>query len=400
MRFFHLSDLHIGKHLNGYNLRENQEEVFRQIVAAAEEYRPDAILICGDIYDKSVPAAEAYTVFDHFLADLAEIRPAIPVLIIAGNHDSPERLNYAAAFLERHHIYLSVLPPNEEGEYLKKIRLEDEEGAVNFYLLPFLKPGYVRNLMAAEEKETNGDENGERGKSSYEEAVGFILKREAVRQDERNVLLSHQFYISGSDSPQTCDSEQAAINVGGLDQIDIRVLSDFDYVALGHLHGAQKVGRESVRYCGSPYKYSVSEEKHRKSISMVTLGKKGEEPVIREIPLRGLQDVRRIRGTVDEILENAVKEHRHDFVSITVTDERESFAMRDRLEEVYDHILEFRIDNTRVRQSIEENGEEIAVLRPYDAFCQFYEAVRHQSMREEEKAVMQKVIEKAKEGEV
>lgn len=398
MKFFHLSDLHIGKHLNGYNLRENQEEVFRQITEAAAEYRPDAVLICGDIYDKSVPAAEAYTVFDNFLADLAEIQPAIPVLIIAGNHDSPERLKYASTFLERHHIYLSVLPPNGEGEYLKKITLEDEEGAVNFYLLPFLKPGYVRNLMAAGEE--SQEEEKEAEGSSYEAAVRCVLQREDVNCRERNVLLSHQFYIAGGHRPETCDSEQAAISVGGLDQIDIRVLSDFDYVALGHIHGAQKVGRESVRYCGSPYKYSVSEEGHRKSITMVTLGRKGEEPEIQCIPLHGIQDVRRERGTVEEILERGTEERRHDFVSITITDERESFAMRERLEEVYDHMLEFRIDNARVRQSMEEAGEEIAVLRPYDAFCQFYEAVCHGSLTEEEEAVMRDVIERAKEGEV
>ena len=402
MKFFHLSDLHIGKHLNGYNLRENQEKVFRQIVRAADEYRPDAILICGDIYDKSVPAAEAYTVFDGFLSDLSEIQPAIPVFIIAGNHDSPERLNYAAAFLERHHIYLSVLPPNAADEYLKKIVLADEEGPVNFYLLPFLKPGYVKNLMSARAEGKEGEEGEEKAVSggAYEAAVQCVLQREKINREERNVLLSHQFYVSGGNKPETCDSEQAAISVGGLDQIDVRVLEAFDYAALGHLHGPQKVGRESVRYCGSPYKYSVSEERHKKSITLVTLGKKGEEPAIQCIPLEGIQDVRKERGTMKEILERGTEERRHDFVSITVTDEKESFAMRERLEEVYDHMLEFRIDNSRVRKSVEEAGEEIAVLEPYKAFCQFYEAVCRSGLTAEEEALMREIIEKAKEEEV
>lgn len=386
MKFFHLSDLHIGKCLNGYSLKENQEEVFRQIVEAARQYRPDAILICGDVYDKSVPAAEAYTVFDHFLSELAGIEPSIPVLIIAGNHDSPERLNYASAFLERHHIYLSVLPPEREEEYLKKIVLTDEYGPVNFYLLPFLKPGYVRGLMAEE-----------RAGCTYEEAVSFVLKREKIDREERNVLLSHQFYISGEDRPQVCDSEQPSLTVGGLDEIDIRVLEDFDYAALGHLHGAQRVGRESVRYCGSPYKYSVSEERHEKAVTLVTLGEKGKEPEIQYLPLHGLQDVRRERGTLEEILRRGPEETRHDFVSVTVTDERESFAMREQLEEVYDHLLEFHMDNDRVRKTLEETGEEIPVLRPYEAFCQFYQAVRHGAMSEEEEAVMKKIIEEAKE---
>lgn len=386
MKFFHLSDLHIGKCLNGYSLKENQEEVFRQIVEAARQYRPDAILICGDVYDKSVPAAEAYTVFDHFLSELAGIEPSIPVLIIAGNHDSPERLNYASAFLERHHIYLSVLPPEREEEYLKKIVLTDEYGPVNFYLLPFLKPGYVRGLMAEE-----------RAGCTYEEAVSFVLKREKIDREERNVLLSHQFYISGEDRPQVCDSEQPSLTVGGLDEIDIRVLEDFDYAALGHLHGAQRVGRESVRYCGSPYKYSVSEERHEKAVTLVTLGEKGKEPEIQYLPLHGLQDVRRERGNLEEILRRGTEETRHDFVSVTVTDERESFAMREQLEEVYDHLLEFHMDNDRVRKTLEETGEEIPVLRPYEAFCQFYQAVRHGAMSEEEEAVMKKIIEEAKE---
>lgn len=386
MKFFHLSDLHIGKCLNGYSLKENQEEVFRQIVEAARQYRPDAILICGDVYDKSVPAAEAYTVFDHFLSELAGIEPSIPVLIIAGNHDSPERLNYASAFLERHHIYLSVLPPEREEEYLKKIVLTDEYGPVNFYLLPFLKPGYVRGLMAEE-----------RAGCTYEEAVSFVLKREKIDREERNVLLSHQFYISGEDRPQVCDSEQPSLTVGGLDEIDIRVLEDFDYAALGHLHGAQRVGRESVRYCGSPYKYSVSEERHEKAVTLVTLGEKGKEPEIQYLPLHGLQDVRRERGTLEEILRRGTEETRHDFVSVTVTDERESFAMREQLEEVYDHLLEFHMDNDRVRKTLEETGEEIPVLRPYEAFCQFYQAVRPGAMSEEEEAVMKKIIEEAKE---
>ena len=386
MKFFHLSDLHIGKCLNGYSLKENQEEVFRQIVEAARQYRPDAILICGDVYDKSVPAAEAYTVFDHFLSELAGIEPSIPVLIIAGNHDSPERLNYASAFLERHHIYLSVLPPEREEEYLKKIVLTDEYGPVNFYLLPFLKPGYVRGLMAEE-----------RAGCTYEEAVSFVLKREKIDREERNVLLSHQFYISGEDRPQVCDSEQPSLTVGGLDEIDIHVLEDFDYAALGHLHGAQRVGQESVRYCGSPYKYSVSEERHEKAVTLVTLGEKGKEPEIQYLPLHGLQDVRRERGTLEEILRRGTEGTRHDFVSVTVTDERESFAMREQLEEVYDHLLEFHMDNDRVRKTLEETGEEIPVLRPYEAFCQFYQAVRHGAMSEEEEAVMKKIIEEAKE---
>ena len=290
MKLFHLSDLHIGKLLCGYSLKENQERVLSRIVAYAQEEHPDAILICGDIYDKSAPSGEAYVMFDRFLEALSEIRPRIPVLIIAGNHDSPERLSYASAFLEKHSIYLSVFPPIQEDEYLKKITLEDEYGPVDFYLLPFLKPGWLRPLLPEESA------------FSYEEAVRFLLSREKIDPGRRNVILSHQFYTAGQSEPETCDSEVAVAMAGGLDRIDISVLDAFDYAALGHLHGSQKVGRMSARYCGTPYKYSVSEEHHHKAVTVVELGKKGEEPQLRFLPLSGLQDVRRLRGTLDEVL--------------------------------------------------------------------------------------------------
>ncbi|WP_243009216.1 exonuclease subunit SbcD [Clostridium sp. AM58-1XD] len=227
MKLFHLSDLHIGKQLNGYSLRENQEAVLRQIVEAAGEQKPDAILICGDIYDKSVPSGEACDIFNHFLEELADIRTQIPVLIIAGNHDSPERLRFASSFLERHKIYISVLPPEEKGEYLKKITLYDEHGPVNFYMLPFMRPGYVRQMIEEERKE-----QGKGGLKSfgYDEAVKAVLDREFIAEKERNVLLSHQFYIWGDKHPDTCDSELAAAAAGGLDSIDIKAVSAFDYV--------------------------------------------------------------------------------------------------------------------------------------------------------------------------
>ena len=383
MKIFHLSDLHIGKHLNGYSLKENQESVLEQIIAAAKEYRPDAILICGDIYDKFTPSGEAFTIFDSFLAGISRIKPTIPVMLIAGNHDSPERLQYASTFLSQHHIHLSVMPPRSEEEYLKKIILQDEYGAVNFYLLPFLKPGYVRGFFK------DGKVPG------YEAAVRTILEREDIQDSQRNVVLSHQFYIAGSHSPDTCDSERPAIHVGGLDHVDIRVLSRFDYGALGHLHGPQKVGREEVRYCGSPYKYSVSEEHHKKGITMVTLKEKGIKPEVTVIPLRGNQDVPKLRGSLEAVLEQGRDERRHDFVSVTITDEVEAFHMREQLEEVYEYLLELRIDNSRTRKRMTESGQAAAMLSPYEAFCQFYETVRHCALTEEEEVFMKNLIEKA-----
>ena len=394
MKLFHLSDLHIGKLLCGYSLKENQERVLSQIVACAQEEHPDAILICGDIYDKSAPSGEAYVMFDRFLEALSEIRPRIPVFIIAGNHDSPERLSYASAFLEKHSIYLSVFPPVREDEYLKKITLEDEYGPVDFYLLPFLKPGYLRPLLP------------EGSAFSYEEAVRFLLSREKIDSGRRNVILSHQFYMAGQSEPETCDSEVAVAMAGGLDRIDISVLDAFDYAALVHLHGSQKVGRMSARYCGTPYKYSVSEEHHHKAVTVVELGKKGEEPQLRFLPLSGLQDVRRLRGTLEEVLEAAesaapspsagqpsVSGVCHDFVSVTITDEQEPYRIRERLEERYDHLLELRVDNARTRARMAESGtENDPAPEPMEAFRQFYETVNHTPLPEEGERIMKRLI--------
>ena len=405
MKLFHLSDLHIGKLLCGYSLRENQEAVLSQIADYAKAEHPDAILICGDIYDKSAPSGEAYVMFDRFLEALSEIRPRIPVLIIAGNHDSPERLSYASSFLERHSIYLSVFPPVSKDEFLKKIELADEYGPVDFYLLPFLKPGYLRPLLP------------DGSALSYEEAVRFLLSREKIDSGRRNVILSHQFYTAGQSEPETCDSEAAVAMAGGLDKIDVSVLDAFDYAALGHLHGSQRVGRESARYCGTPYKYSVSEERHHKAVTVVELGEKGEEPRLYFLPLSGLQDVRRLRGTLEEVLgaaESAAPSASagqpaasggqpsvpsassgvcHDFVSVTITDEQEPYRIRERLEERYDHLLELRVDNARTRARLAESGtENDPAPEPMEAFRQFYETVNHTPLPEEGERIMKGLV--------
>lgn len=387
MKIFHLSDLHIGKQLNGYSLKENQEAVLNQIVDYAATQHPDVILICGDIYDKTAPSGEAYTMFGNFLEALSGIKPEITVLIIAGNHDSPERLSYASAFLERHRIHLSVFPPRSQEEYLKKVVLRDENGPVNFYLLPFLKPGYVRQLFPDNQPD------------GYESAIRAVLERETIDAGERNILLSHQFYAAGNKDPETCESEQAVIMAGGLDRVDASVLSDYDYIALGHLHGSQKVGKTSIRYCGTPYKYSVSEENHKKSVTVVNIGKKGDEPELEFLPLNGIQDVRRERGSLSEILKRATEENRHDYVSVTLIDEEEPYRVRERLEEVFDHLLELRVDNERTRQKRLEEGETVPVLKPLEAFRQFFKAVRGEEMTMEEEQAMERIVQEAKEEE-
>ena len=384
MRFFHISDLHIGKQLYSYSLLPDQRAVLKEITERAKEYRPDAILIAGDVFDRSIPSGEAYTVLDEFLTGLSEITPQIPVLLIAGNHDSAERLDYASGFLEKHQIHIAVSAPERADEYLKKITLTDDFGPVHFYLLPFLKPAYVRRLFPGEEI------------NDYETALRRILERENLDFSERNVLLSHQFYKNGSTGPETSDSEQASLNIGGLDSVDVSLVEPFNYVALGHIHGPQKVKSPHIRYCGTPLKYSLSEEKQEKSITMVTLGEKGTDPLIETLPLHPMRDVRRIKGTLEEVLKKA-EEGSGDFVSVTLTDEEELYRPGERLQKAYEYLLEYRIENRRTRNFMEESEKDLKVEDPLSVFRTFYEEVQGVAPDEKEEAFMSRILEKARE---
>lgn len=382
MRFFHLSDLHIGKQLHHYSLKEDQEHILGEIIEYAGKLHPDAVVIAGDIYDKPVPSAEAVTLFDDFLTRLAKIRPQIPVMIISGNHDSADRLRYAAGILKEEKIYLAGSVPQKEEEHIEKVALKDEWGEVNFFLLPFLKPAYVRRSFEENPPET------------YSDAVNRLIKRENINfKDERNVLISHQFYM-GSYLPETCDSE--TISIGGLDQIDITGVEPFDYVALGHLHGKQKVKDEHIRYCGTPLKYSVSEASHTKALTVVTLGEKGKSVKIEEYPLHPLRDVRKITGKLKEIL----KEERspEDYVSITLTDETDPYHPKEQLETVFSKILEVRIDNTRTRTKWME-AEELVLKTPEENFADFFEKMQGRTMDPEEETLILQILEEAREDE-
>ena len=384
MRIFHISDLHIGKMLYRYSLAESQEQVVDQIVEKMEIHRPDVLVIAGDIFDKSIPSGEAYGVLDHFLNRLGSLEPVIPVLMIAGNHDSAQRLSFASEFLEKHKIYISTMPPQTPEKFLKKITLKDAYGVVHFYLLPFLKPGYVRNLFP------------EGTVTDYTSAVKAVLDREQIDWNERNVLISHQFY-QGSSKVEICDSEQTVLNVGGLDKVEASVLEPFDYAALGHLHGAQKVQYEHVRYSGTPLKYSVSEEKHHKGITLVELKEKGEPPQIQQIPLMADKDVRAIRGTLQEVLDMAGETVCHDYVSVTLTDEIDPLHPKERLEERYDALLEVRIDNARTRARLEGEMETRESWTPDEAFRHFYQEMNQCPISEQDEAIMKEIFEKAEE---
>ncbi|MGI6070070.1 MAG: exonuclease SbcCD subunit D [Blautia sp.] len=383
MKFFHLSDLHIGKQLHHYSLLEDQTYILRQIIEKARELLPDGIVIAGDIYDKAIPSAEAVALFDGFLTELSEIEPRIPVLLVAGNHDSPKRLEFVRSILKKDQIYIAGMPPKTPKESLEKVILTDAWGPVCFYLLPFIKPGYVSGVFPEEEL------------GSYEEAVAKLLEREKVDESIRNVLVTHQFYTASGREPASSDSE--SIHVGGIDNIDVRVLEPFVYAAMGHIHRPQSMGRESYRYCGTPLAYSVSEKDDKKSLTVVTLREPGTAPDIECLPLAPLRRVCAYKGTLEELLEAAGEGNCGDYVSLTLTDEVMPYQPREQLERKYERILEIKVENTRTRRQAEEIREASMVTDPMELFGAFYRELQGEELDENQKTILRDVLEQVKE---
>lgn len=377
MRFIHLSDLHIGKQLHHYSLLEEQRELLCQIVSLVETEKPDALLIAGDVYDTTVPAADAVAVFDEFLSALDALEQKLTICIIAGNHDSAKRLDYASQILAKHDVHIVGTPPLLQEERIKKVHMADAYGEVVIYLLPFVKPSYLKKMVPEESL-------------TFSDAVRYLLEREEIDTGKRNILVSHQFYAGGGVNPVTSDSEVHM--VGGLDNVEVGVLEAFDYAALGHIHRAQRIGDEKNRYCGTIFPYSVSEAEEEKYVSLIELKEKGMAPELTKLPLRLERKVRKLRGTMEEILALAAGEMCHDYVSITLTDEVEANHPRELLEERYDHILEIRIDNARTRKLLELGEIETENLAPYEAFCQFFKEINGRELTEEEDALLQEVL--------
>ena len=326
MKLIHLSDLHLGKRVNEYSMLEDQRYILEQILGIVEEEAPEAVLLAGDIYDKSVPPAEAVTLFDQVLTRLCE--SGRKVLIISGNHDSAERLTFGGRLMERSGVYLA---PVYDG-HVEPVRLSDEWGEVCVYLLPFVKPVHVREAFPEEEI------------ASYTDALRAAVAHMDLDPGKRNVLVTHQFVAGASRS----DSETVA--VGGTDAVDGSVFDEFDYVALGHLHGPQSVGRETMRYCGTPLKYSFSEMHQKKSVTVVELGEKGDVRV-RTRELRPLHDLREIRGTYRELadLENYQGTAVEDYLHVVLTDEEDVYDAFTRLRGIYPNLMTLDYDNARTR---------------------------------------------------
>lgn len=372
MKFLHLADLHLGKRVNGFSMLEDQAHILRQILAILDDEQPDGVLIAGDVYDKSVPSVEAVELLDGFLTELRA--RGVPVLLISGNHDSPERLAFGGRVMDSCGIHIS---PVYDGA-LAPVTLQDAFGPVHVWLLPFVKPAHVRRWFPDADIE------------SYTDAMAEAVAHMDIDTAARNVLVTHQFVTGGARS----GSEE--LSVGGTDNVDSGVFAPFDYVALGHLHGAQHIGRETIRYAGSPLKYSFSEARQHKSVTVVTLGEKGDVQV-RTVALTPLRELREIRGSYDELTARSFYEHttyRSDYLHLILTDEQDVFDAMSRLRTIYPYLMTLDYDNARTRaaggMSVPAETERRTPLELFEAL---YTRQNHRPMSDVQRAYIAQLME-------
>jgi len=365
MKLMHFSDLHLGKRLHERSLLEDQRFILAALLDIARAERPDGVLVAGDIYDKAVPPAEAVELFDDFLVELASLVPH--VFIISGNHDSAERIAFGGRLMDARGVHVA---PVYAGA-VEPVTLTDEHGPVNIWLLPFVKPAHVRRFFP------------EADIQSYTDALHSAVAAMPVKGSLRNVLVTHQFVTGAS----TCESEEHT--VGGTDNVDGSVFDAFDYVALGHLHGTQSVGRSTLRYSGSPLKYSFSEADHEKSVTLVTLEAKGTVD-IRTLPLRPLRDLRKLRGSYMELTARSFYENknREDYLQITLTDEEDVPEAMARLRAIYPNLLRLDYDNCRTRSAGFVEGDAIPEKSPLDLFDDLYRRMNGRDMSEEQRQLV------------
>ncbi|MEY8296714.1 MAG: exonuclease SbcCD subunit D [Emergencia timonensis] len=372
MKFMHLSDLHLGKRVNEFSMIEDQQYILNQIAEIADREKPDGVLIAGDVYDKSVPPTEAVQLFDDFLVDLAE--QGLPVFIISGNHDSAERVAFGSRLMISSGVYLS---PVYDGS-VKPVTLEDGYGKIDVYLLPFLKPAHVRRFFPDEEI------------GSYTDAMRVAIEYLDLDLGRRNILITHQF-VTGA-----VRSESEEISVGGADNVDASVFEAFDYVALGHLHRAQSVTRETIRYCGTPLKYSFSEADHEKSVTLVELGEKGQVSV-ETLPLVPLRDMHEIKGTYEEVtLKRFYEEtdYQESYMHITLTDEEDIPDALGKLRAIYSNIMKLDYDNERTRTNGKLDGTDRAEQKsPIELFAELYEKQNKQPMSQVQQDFLEGIVE-------
>lgn len=372
MKIMHLSDLHIGKKVNEYSMLQDQIYILKEILRIIDNEKVETVIIAGDVYDRSLPPNEALELFDEFLYQLSGRN--VNVFVISGNHDSPERISYGGRMMTENKIFLS---PVYDGN-IKPITLNDDYGEVNFYLLPFVRPADIRRYFP--------DENIE----NYTDAVKVAIDNMNVDFNERNILVTHQF-VTGAEH-----SESEDIIVGGTDNVSGEVFDGFDYVALGHIHREQTVGKDNIRYCGTPLKYSFSEAKHIKSVTILDFNDKGNIEYSK-IPLTPFRDMREIRGTYYELTLKSSYEstNTEDYLHITLTDEEDIPDAIGKLRSIYPNIMKLDYDNLRTRGSGTVDAiENIESKSPFELFADLFKQQNNQDMSEEQEEIMRNLIDK------
>lgn len=377
MRFIHLADLHIGKRVNGFPMLEDQRYILQQMIDQIKEFEVDAVMIAGDIYDKPVPSAEAVDLFDDFLVGLTRL--GVRVFLISGNHDSAERISYAGRLLRESQVYIS---PRFEGR-IRPIPVTDEYGTVNVYLIPYIHPSLVRNAWPDEKID------------SYEDAMRVLIQRSEVDPDARNLAVVHQFVTAGSNRPEETDSEEK--HVGGLDNVDAASFDAFDYVALGHLHGPQQIGRDTIRYAGSPLQYSFSEEKQKKSMTLAEIKEKGVVSY-ELLPLEARRNLKTVRGSFETVVSPEFTSglKREDYYRVILTDENDVPNAISRLRRrFYENMMILEYDNTRTsadRRLEAVKGEE--EKKPIEVLEDLYEMQNGRTLSQFQKEIAESMIQR------
>lgn len=372
MKIIHLADLHIGKRVNEFSMIDDQKYILNQILEIIDKEKPDAVIIAGDVYDKQVPSIEAVELLDSFISDISKRKTT--TFIISGNHDSAERLAFGSSLMAMGKIYIS---PVYNGK-ISKYTLKDDFGSANFYLLPFVKPSHVKRFFPDEKIE------------SYTDAIKVVVDNLKLDTSEINILIAHQFVTGAS------RTESEEISVGGLDNVDASVFEDFDYVALGHIHRPQKIGTERIRYCGTPLKYSFSEVNDTKSVSIIEINSK-EDFNLRMIPLIPKRDMRKIRGTYEELTTKNSYENTNtdDYIHVTLTDEFNVADAIQKLRVIYKNIMKLEYDNMRTRESRKINLDDMVIenKNPLEIFSEFYKLQNNKEMDDEQKKIIKKIME-------
>lgn len=372
MKIIHLADLHIGKRVNEFSMIDDQKYILNQILEIIDKEKPDAVIIAGDVYDKQVPSIEAVELLDSFISDISKRKTT--TFIISGNHDSAERLAFGSSLMAMGKIYIS---PVYNGK-ISKYTLKNDFGSANFYLLPFVKPNHVKRFFPDEKIE------------SYTDAIKVVVDNLKLDTSEINILIAHQFVTGAS------RTESEEISVGGLDNVDASVFEDFDYVALGHIHRPQKIGTERIRYCGTPLKYSFSEVNDTKSVSIIEINSK-EDFNLRTIPLIPKRDMRKIRGTYEELITKTSYENTNtdDYIHVTLTDEFNVVDAIQKLRVIYKNIMKLEYDNMRTRESRKINLDDMVIenKNPLEIFSEFYKLQNNKEMNDEQKEIIKKIME-------